>query len=202
VLGLIALVVSNPAKSQKATDSLGLPALNVIQEAALMPPYSCNPSGGSSGGYGTTGVFLSDYSWQRNSPELLFNGACGSQDYFQVNTSGDSMSLIADLGADVSVETVTAQQVFNLKGVNSWPDYTPFSWVAPIVPGHTYAVVINTGDVRGLFVFTVARFVPDLEVGLRLAVKDYQVNQSYTRSPGFDWAKSAGRPSRIPRRGL
>lgn len=193
MLGLIVLVAANPGKGQGAANSLRLPPLNVIQEVTLEPPYSCRSDQDFSKGYEKTALFLSGYSRQRNGPELLFNGACGSQDYFDVNTAGDSMSLIADLGADVSIETLTAQEVFNLKGVNSLPDYTAFSSVAKTVPGDTYAVVINTGDVRGLLVFTVVKFVPDTEVVLQFAVKDYQINLSYTRSPGFGWGIAATR---------
>jgi hypothetical protein len=67
-------------------------------------------------------------------------------------------------------------------------DYTQFSMVAQVVEGHTYAVVINSGVVHGLFVFTVVKFVPDQEVDLQFEVKDYQVNLGQSaRSPGFDW---------------
>ena len=190
-LALIALLAASPGKAQGTATSPTLPQLNVIQEVVLRPTYACDPAGDSTPGYGNTALFLSDYSRQRNSPELLFNGACGAEDYFDVNTAGDDMSLIADLGADLPVETLTAQQVFNLKGAFSFADYTTFAWVAKIVQGHTYAVVINHDDRRGLFVFSVVRFVPDLRVDIRFSVKDYQIELTSNRSPGFDWSSGA-----------
>jgi hypothetical protein len=193
---------SSGATSQSSATSPTLPSLNAIQQAALMPAYSCNPAG-SSQGYGSTALFLSDTSRQTNSPALLFNGACGSPDYFQVSLAGDSFSLIADLGVDVSVGNVTAQAVFNLTGTSSLTAYTRFPSVAAIVPGHTYAAVINTNKQRGLLVFTVGKLVPDMEVDLQFAVKEYQVNLTYTRSPGFDWGAGAKQPFRIlPGHGL
>ena len=52
-------------------------------------------------------LFLSSESRKRNSPELQFNGACGTENYFVVNTNGNEMSLIADLGS-VPLEDITA----------------------------------------------------------------------------------------------
>lgn len=185
LLGLAVLLVSGPARSQRPHRPMALPVLNVVVNATLQPSYSCGNN--TSQGYGTTALFLSEYSRQQNTPELLFNGACGSEDYFDGNTAGDSMSLIADLG-NVSLQDATAQKVFNWQNVHAWADYTPFTWVAKIVQGHTYAAVINQQDRRGLFVFTVTRFVPDQEVDLQYEVKDYQVASGpILRSPGFSW---------------
>ncbi|SPE39103.1 hypothetical protein SBA3_3040003 [Candidatus Sulfopaludibacter sp. SbA3] len=192
LLGLIVLIVSYPAASQRGRNPVNqppaldpnvtLPALNVIQNATLSPPYSC----GNPGGYGTTALFLSGF----NDPELLFNGACGSPDYFDVSLSGDTMSLIADLGANLPLDGVTTHAAFNLQNVAAFADYTRFSSVAQVVQGHTYAVLINQEYERGLFVFTVVKFVPDQEVDLQYEVKDYQVTVGQIlRPPGFDWNK-------------
>jgi hypothetical protein len=192
LLGFLVFVAANPVQSQKrqrpnpcvttTSAQTNLPALHVIQDATLGPSYSC---GGN--GYGSTALFLSDYSKQENGPELVFNGACGGPDYFDVNTSGDDMSLIADLG-NIPLTAVTAENTFNLQRVNSFSDYTQFAQVAKVVQGHTYAAVINTRDVRGLFVFTVAKFVPDQEVDIQFDVKDYQINLGpFEISPGFAW---------------
>lgn len=187
-LGCLVVLASSPVRSQRNFTGHGaadLPVLHIIQNAALSPSYSCNPA--ASAGYGTTALFLSEFSRQANSPELLFNGACGSADYFDVDTNGDEMSLIADLGT-TPLSAVTTQAVFNLQGVNVPADYTRFSRVAAAVQGHTYAAVINSENVRGLFVFTITRLIPNQEVDLQYDVKDYQVNAGpIQRSPGFDW---------------
>jgi hypothetical protein len=189
LLALVLLTVLYPARSQRTQTStthqpVTLPTLNAVQSVTLSPPYSCNNEGLN---YNTDAIFLSDYSKQVNSPELLFNGACGSEDYFDVNTAGDSMSLIADLG-NTPLNAVTTHKAFNLQNVFSWTAYSQFARVAKIVPGHTYAAVINMGDRRGLFVFNVEKFVPDREVDLQYTVKNYQVNLgAIQRSPGFDW---------------
>jgi hypothetical protein len=199
LLGLFAVLISSPISAQRdpkrpvdpciagTATPQDPPVLNTIQSAILGPSYSCG--GNPAQGYGTTALFLSEYSRKENSPELLFNGACGSPDYFDVNTNGDAMSLIADLGSAPLV-AVTSQRTFNLQGVNSFADYTQFALIAPIVQGHTYAVVINHSDVRGLFLFTVVKLVSDQEVDLQFELKDYQINLGpLVRSPGFDWSK-------------
>jgi hypothetical protein len=192
-------MISYPARSQRTRPNpdpclnsisslnLNLPALNVVQNATLSPSYSCRSAADFARGYETTALFLSEFSKDRNAPELLLNGACGSQDYFDVNTAGDEMSLIADLGT-TPLAAVTTHNAFNLQNVAAFGDYMQFSEEAKVVQGHTYAAVINSGDVHGLFVFTVVKFVPDLEVDLQFEVKDYQVNLGQVaRSPGFDW---------------
>ena len=197
LLGFAVLMVSYPARSQRIRPNpepcansssnlnLNLPVLNVVQNATLSPSYSCRSASDFARGYATTALFLSGSSQDRNAPELLFNGACGSPDYFDVNTAGDEMSLIADLGT-TALAAVTTQNAFNLPNVAAFGDYTRFSEVAQVVQGHTYAAVINSGDVHGLFVFTVVKFVPDLEVDLQYEVKDYQVNLgTFARSPGL-----------------
>ena len=188
LLGCLVLILSNPVRSQRTPPSLigNLPALNTVQTITLSPSYSCNWD--LSKGYGNTALFLSEYSKQRNSPELLFNGACRATDSFDVNTNGDEMSLIADLGG-IPLASLTAQKVFNLRGVNAPVDYTKFTWLADAVAGHTYAVVINNGDVRGLLVFTVLKLVPNRQVDLQYVVKNYQVSSVFEQSQGFTWSQ-------------
>ncbi len=187
LFGLMVMMVSGPVRSQRGIhrppDNPGLPALNVMVSATLGPPYSCAPALSNV----ASGLFLSTFS-QQQGPELLLNGACGATDYFDVNLAGDDMSLIADLGANSPLASLTTHQVFNLLNVNTPGDYTKFTEVANVVQGHTYAVVINSEYRRGLLVFTVTRFVPDQEVDLQYEVKDYQVNTGQIlRSQGFDW---------------
>jgi hypothetical protein len=115
-------------------------------------------------------LFLSGFSKQLNDPELLFNGACGSPNYFDVNLNGGSRSLIADLGV-----MPLGAAAFPARGVFSFADEAKFSSAVSIVQGHTYAVLTNTGTARGLFVFTVLAFFPDRQVDLQVEVVEYEL---------------------------
>ncbi len=188
-LGVILLIFTHPGNGQKGNENrvpIHLPELNIPQTATLSPPYSCHHD--PADGYGSTALFLSDYGKSHNGPELLFNGACGAVNVFDVNTNGDQMSLIADLGA-IPLASVNTHQVFNLRNVATPADYTKFAQVAKVVEGHTYAVVINHAVVRGLLVFTVTRLIPDHRVDLEYEVKDYQINLAFQHAPGFDWGR-------------
>lgn len=175
------------AMSASADQSFNLPELHVIKSATLTPAYSCRTSEEFQKGYQSTALFLSDYSKKRNSPDLLFNGACNSKDNFDVN----DMSLIADLGANLPVEKITAQTAFNLRNVNSPVDYTKFVRTVAVEENHTYAVLLNKSDIRGLFVFTVVNHVPNQRVVLRYAVKEYQLLDVKASATGFDWGKES-----------
>jgi len=61
----------------------GLPTLHQINTVTLSPSYSCRSEEDAQKGYGETALFLSKYSKQINAPDLLFNGACKSEDNFQ-----------------------------------------------------------------------------------------------------------------------
>jgi hypothetical protein len=172
--------------AQDAAANLGLPELHNIKNVTLSPPYSCRSSEQFQKGYETTALFLSAYSKQRNIPDLLFNGACKADNYFQ---PGNTFSLIADLG-DVPVGEVSASRALNLKRVHSFAEYSKFIQASKVELNHTYAVLLNEDDIRGLFVFKVVEFVPNERVVLQYAVKSYQVMP--TRgfiSVGFDWEK-------------
>jgi hypothetical protein len=115
-------------------------------------------------------LFLSGFSRQLNDPELLFNGACGSPDYFDVSLNGGQRSLIADLG-----NMLLADAAFPMRGAFSFADSAHFSSRADIVAGHTYAVLTNNSYARGLFVFTVTAFIPDRQVDFQLEVVEYEL---------------------------
>ena len=116
---------------------------------------------------------------------MLFDGGCGAEDYFEGSTSGDDMSLIADLGT-VPLEEVTSSKAFN---------YSKFAEGVKVIPKHTYAVLINKMRLRGLFVITVDSYVPNQRVDLRYAVKEYQVLTVRAASEGFDWKAKNSAPS-------
>lgn len=181
------LLISAPFKSQETKSPFGLPELHAIKTVTLSPSYSCRSKEAFRGGYGSTALFLSKYSDDRNSPDLLFNGACGSADYFQASTAGDDMSLIADLGS-VPLEEVTTIKAFNFKRMNSFDLNSRFTRETKVEANHTYAVLINKSHIRGLFIVSVAGFVPNEMVELRYAVKEYQVLNVRGESEGFDWS--------------
>ena len=176
------------AVGQSRQPTIDLPKLHEIKNVTLSPSYSCRSAGDFATGYAGTALFLSDFAKQRTGPDLLFNGACGSADYFEAATAGDDMSLIADLGANVSLSELSALRAFNLKGVHTFPAYSKFARVAKVEAGHTYAVLLNSMEKRGLFVFTVTKYVPNQRVSLRYAVKSYQVMPAgRIVAPGFEW---------------
>lgn len=177
------------AASASAQQSYSLPELHVIKTVTLAPSYSCRSAEEFQKGYQETALFLSDYSKKRNSPDLLFNGACRGEDYFHASTAGDDMALIADLGANVQLEKVTASNAFNLRKVHSPADYSRFVDSIPVVEGHTYAVLLNKSEIRGLFIFTVVNHVQNQRVLLRYAVKEYQIMSTKASSEGFDWSR-------------
>src|ERR1044072_2654982 len=107
----VALLMSSAANAQTSQQGSTLPELHKIKTATLSPSYSCRSKEDFQKGYQSAALFLSDYSKKSNSPDLLFNGACGSGNYFQASTAGDDMALIADLGA-IALEDVTAHIAF------------------------------------------------------------------------------------------
>ena len=189
VLGVCLLFIATAsASAQNSAQNFGLPELHTIKTVSLSPSYSCRAG---ENGYANTALFLSAYSKQLNSPDLLFNGACKSSDYFQASTAGDDFSLIADLGPDASLEEVSASRAFNLKRVHSYPEYSKFVNAIQVVANHTYAVLINESDIRGLLIFKVVDYVPNQKVVLQYAVKSYQIMpRGQIRAPGFDWDKT------------
>lgn len=188
----IVCLVSLVAGARNETPGLGLPTLHIIKEATLSPAYSCRSADEFGKGYQGTALFLSAYSKQLNSPDLLFNGACGADDWFDVTFGGDDMSLIADLGEKVSLEDVSVSRAFNLERVHRATAYSKFTKTVKVQLNHTYAVVLNESDKRGLFVFTVTGYVPNKEVELKYTVKSYQVTTSGQQSsPDFDWERKS-----------
>jgi hypothetical protein len=185
------LIASSSALSQNAMPFFGLPELHTIKTVTLAPSYSCRSSEDFQKGYANTALFLSVYSKQRNSPDLLFNGACNADDDFHASTNGDAFSLIADLGVDVSLEEVSASRAFNLKRVHLYAEYSKFVDTTKVIANHTYAVLLNESDKRGLFIFKVIDYVPNQRVVLRYAVKSYQVTPNgQINAAGFDWEKT------------
>lgn len=157
-----------------------LPELNTIKEYAFRYPYSCQPSPS----YKYSALFLTDYGVSRNMPDILYNGACGSQDYFEVMFSGDDFGLITDLG-DVSFENVTASKAFNYQDVFGMSNR--FTQTANVVSGHTYAILLAKSEIRALFLVRVDNYQPNRVAAIRYAVKQYGIIDSVQEAPGFSW---------------
>ncbi|HEX8069709.1 MAG TPA: hypothetical protein VF546_07155 [Pyrinomonadaceae bacterium] len=191
LIGCAALLVA--AGAARAQDKFGLPELHAVKTATLAPPYSCRSAAEFKGGYEGTALFLSAYSEQRNSPDLLFNGACGGDNYFEAATAGNDLAMLADLGTGLLVENISAQDIYMTLGPRKAPFVQETRYVSyvPVKLNHTYAVVLNKSEVRGVFVFTVTAYEPDKRVELRYAVKNYQVQQTVAASAGFDWGKTS-----------
>ena len=167
--------------------SSAMPTLAKISHVTLSPSYSCQSVQGGTVGYANTALFLSDTSKNLNAPELLFNGACGSPDYFQVQMAGDDLSLITDYGT-VALTDWATQYAFFSSPQRQANQLASFTMTSTVQVGHTYGVVINKSNaVRGLLYFTVTAHVPNQKVDLDYAVMDYQILNLQSQSPGFDW---------------
>jgi len=152
------LLTASPASMQNKPKNLGLPELHKIQKITLSPSYSCRTPEEFGQGYANTALFLSSYSKQRNSPELLFNGACHGTDYFSSATAGAQLDVLSDFG-EVSLKNLVASDVFGPhRTVDSMAD---FRQELKVQAGHTYAVLINKGEVHGFFFFQVVNYVPN-----------------------------------------
>ena len=191
IIALFALLLSAGASLPKQTPKdYGLLELHKIQSVTLLPSYSCRSHEDFQKGYEHTALFLSAYSKQRNSPDLVFDGACRSDDFFEVSTAGDDMSTVADLGKERLGELRT-DQAFNVQRVNSPDLFSRFVWHMEVQLGHTYAVLINKREIRGLFYFTVTGYTPNQRLDLSYTVKEYQILSVTAESPGFDWNRKS-----------
>lgn len=191
LLFVVTLAASVSLSAQNVVAKYELPALHAIKTVTLSPAYSCRPADELQKGYAGAALFLSAYSRERNEPDLLFNGACRADDYFEAALAGDAMSLIADLGENVALEDLSAARAFNLKRIHAFAEYSKFADSVKVAVNHTYAVLLNEHKKRGLFVFTVVSHVPNEKVELRYAVKSYQITpgNQIISADSFDWEK-------------
>ncbi len=185
LLATLFLTAAAPVQQRKPED-FGLPELHKIKTVALAPSYGCQTREDFQRGYGGTALFLSALSRTRNTPELLFIGACGGPDALMSMTAGDDIGVIADLG-EIPLEKVTAHVAFNTHNVDSFELYSKFAQMAKVQQNHTYFVLIDHSEIRSLFAFTVTGYMPNKQLELRYAVKQYQVLQLRGQSPGFGW---------------
>ena len=164
-----------PKKASQAQTSETLPQIGVRRTVVLAPSYSCRPTIEFRQGFQRTALFLSDEMKRRNSPDLLLNGACGSENYFQPSTHGGNYSLVADLGADTATSWLRRLTRLDPRKDQAALAKMGFGEQAAVVPGHTYAILLDKHGVRGLFVVTVTKHVQDTSVALTYEVLDYQV---------------------------
>ncbi|MGH9521322.1 MAG: hypothetical protein ACRD3E_02185 [Terriglobales bacterium] len=190
VVLILALSSAITAAGQARLSDNDLPVLHRIQTVTLSPSYSCRSKADFQKGYEATALFLTAEEKRRNGPSLLFDGACGSPDFFEVNTGGDDIGVITDYG-DVRLEDMAATQVFSPK--KRTDSVSTFTYTTKVVAGHTYGVLLNRSDSRGFFYFRVLEYLPNERVKLEYAVMDYQRLRVEAASAGFDWKKAPAR---------
>ncbi|CAF1107809.1 unnamed protein product [Rotaria sordida] len=161
--------------------SFTLPELHVIKKISFKYPYSCQPGPSS---YEGCALFLTDYGVLRNMPDLLYNGACGSSNTFEVMLAGDNFGMLSDLG-DVPLENVTASKAFNYNRITG--DDNTFTSTIKVVSGHTYAALLAKSEIRALFVFRVESYERSGPATISYAVKQYGIITLSQESPGFSW---------------
>jgi hypothetical protein len=185
------LLMASSAPMQNKRKDYGLPELHKIQRTTLTRGYSCpvtEQTEQTMEGYAKQALFLSGYSRQHNGPELLFYVACSGPDYFTSATAGDQLDVLSDFG-EVRLDGLIASDVFGPhRSVNSMAD---FREMIKIQAGHTYAVLINKGDIHGFFFFQVVNYVPNQKLELEYVVMNYSIFREEQRTPGFDWDKKS-----------
>ena len=163
----------------RAQTPTSLPQIATRDTVKFSSSYSCRSAEEFyRNGYEGTALFLTNEMKQRNSPDLVFNGACGSENYFQSGTHGGNVSLVADLNKGTIVP-----QLSSITSSGGWRDTQAlkklgFKQKVPVISGHTYAVLLNKHGILGLFVFTVVDFVPDRHAVISYEVLDYQITQT------------------------
>jgi len=185
LLFVACVAVESKSFRQQWTDfgksSTTLPELHVIKEISFKYPYSCQPGPSS---YEGCALFLTSYGVSRNMPDLLYNGACGSNNYFDVMLAGSDFGMLSDLG-DVALENVTASRAFNWERVVGQEN--TFKTDVLVVKDHTYVALLAKSEIRALFAFRVEQFEPSGPATIKYAVKQYGIIGSVEEAPGFSW---------------
>jgi len=130
-------------------------------------------------------MFMTAYNFNLNHPELLYNGACGSQDYFQCDTAGDDFCMISDLG-NVNITEVTAMKAFDWTWTVDGQNIFKYN-SADIVVGHAYAFLLSRSDLRTLYVVSVENQVQDGECNIYWVALSYSIITQSEVAPGFSW---------------
>jgi hypothetical protein len=174
--GVITFVLLVVTASQAQTRET-LPQIGVSRTIQLSPSYSCRPKTEFDRGYQRTALFLWEEMRRLNSPDVLFNGACGSEDYFQAATHGANFSVVGDLGAKPIALSLQGLALLQPREDGATLKKMGFGNKAAVVPGHTYAVLLDKPGIRGLFIFTVTKHIQDKSVELTYEVLDYQITE-------------------------
>ncbi|PWT89170.1 MAG: hypothetical protein C5B55_11850, partial [Blastocatellia bacterium] len=104
-----------------------------------------------------------------------FNGACRSENYFESSTHGGNYSVVADLSNGLSGDQLVSLMKLDAQRDAELLKKMGFKHETPVKLGHSYAVLLQKEGVKGLFVFTVTRFVPDQRVEIKYRVIEYQL---------------------------
>lgn len=149
--------------------------LHEVKTKVFGRPYSCGLDAGEKFNYSyeKSALFITDYSKQRNSPELLFEAyrtygdkSCYNFHVMSSTVVGD-VSFIVDLG-NVSLEEALRQSEFG--SLN-------FKEKQPVVPNHTYLVVLGKREIQAIYAFRVVSLGSELgtdnSMVIEYAVKNY-----------------------------
>lgn len=148
------------------------PALYKINKFHFTGPYSCIP------GYNGSALFLSQASFARNSPEVLYYGSCPPQPAIWY---GGTHGLMIDTGVrDLSSFSLNDAIYYSMNG--GYVDHPT------VVEKHTYVKLFADPTlVVGWMAITVDRIYPDGAMDARWGVFDYNLVEVTKESPGFEW---------------
>jgi hypothetical protein len=180
---LIILLINLTIYGQVNKTALNLPAINSTQNVILTPAGNCQPGVEIVADNQPSALFLSAESRQIKSPDLLFNNGCNSHDYFEPSVSGGGLSLIADLGKDIELASITNDYLANPDKFRSFDNYQGFAGMAAVKLHHTYVVLVNEPTRRGLFAFTVTDYQPHKSAAIKYTVRSYQLVQPFSPLP-------------------
>jgi len=170
---LAVLVLSIICASASAAQLPVVPPLYQLTNYVFAAPYSCN------GNYSASALFLSQASSSLNTPDLLYNGACNSQPYFDVTTAGSDFGFIEIYGTDVTLSQLTASDLQNPKNL--------FSTTAKVSAGHTYGITGSKQGFRYILGVTVNSIQTNGALDITYAVYLYEVDSIVDQSSGFNW---------------
>jgi hypothetical protein len=186
LLLVVALIAVSASASAFDAPS-GLPKLNTIFTHVFDTAYSCG------GDYAKSGLALDG---DVQSPDLLFNGACGSDPSFQASFAGEDFSLLSLIGDSQThpLHNVSAHAAFNYANMVGQDNI--FKQDIMSQSGNTYSVLRTQGGGGGLSTRTLFAFetvsgcdTANRPCKIAYAVLNYGKVKFEEESPGFDWTK-------------
>eukprot|EP00040_Diaphanoeca_grandis_P011242 m.57580 g.57580 ORF g.57580 m.57580 type:complete len:183 (+) comp22409_c0_seq1:145-693(+) len=161
------------------------PQLNTITTRTITSSYSC----GTRTMADSCLTFDSSQAPGADNCDVLLNGGCGDDTYFQVNLAGAEMGFISNIG-DVALENITSY-------VAMTPGVTGFLQSQNVVVGEVYVMILARSDHRAMFIMKVTSS-NSTTGGLtaQTAVRLYESLDVTKQSPGFSWDANNTSPTR------